>query len=131
MLWLQEEDSKMPEDYNAFDNFYTNLLDVDPQMAYFGQASSWTPSGSGGQSPSMDRAQDWAMGQYSNFYNRYLGNVGREYGRRARGEQPCKIGTFAEYLQDDPFTERYSRLTPYQKGVSTSKFAPSTRYIFF
>lgn len=128
----------MPErDYNAFDNFYTNLLDVDPQMTFMGAASSWMPQGDTGMSVSPQqsargqRAQDWAMGQYSNFYNRYLGDVGSEYGKRGRGEKAQPVSTFAEYLQEDPFTERYSRLTPYQRGVSTSRFAPSTRYIFF
>ena len=124
----------MPEqDYNAFDNFYTNLLDVDPQMAFMGASSSWMPQGSTTQAPTTQRAQDWAMGQYSNFYNRYLGDVGKEYARRAEspGTEDQRVSTFSEFLQEDPFTERYSRLTPYQKGVSTSKFAPSTRYIFF
>ena len=44
---------------------------------------------------------------------------------------PSEMTTFSDFLSNVPFTSRYSGITPYQRGMSTQRFAPSTRYIFY
>jgi len=67
---------------------------------------------------------------FQDVYNDYLANLGSA--SRA-GEMPSK--TFREYLAEDPFTERFSRLTPNERAFYGSQrqqtFAPRTRQIYY
>ena len=71
-------------------------------------------------------------GQYGDYYNQYMGVRGQEF---SKGVDPKDMTTFTGFLEDqtkkNPFSDRYRMMTPYQRGVSTSKFAPSTRFIFY
>ena len=57
-----------------------------------------------------------------------MSKKGREYQQKV---DPSKMTTFSDFLSEIPFTTRYSGLTPYQRGMSTQKFAPSTRHIYY
>jgi len=118
---------------NPFGDYYTTMLESDPQMAYMGKLSSQTfgynPLTFGGEAPAQQRrARDYFANQYSNIYNEYMAKKGREYQQKT---DPSKMTTFSDFLSEVPFTARYSGLSPYQRGMSTQRFAPSTRYIFY
>lgn len=117
----------MPE--NPFENFYTDLLQDQPEMAFQASVAQQYP-GYDMMSRPQKRQRDYWSRQYGNIYNQYLGRQGQNLQSLARGEQP-EIQSFSQYLEDIPFTQRYSGLTPQQRGTGTKAFAPSTRYIFY
>ena len=82
-----------------------------------------------GTAPIRRRQQDYLSGQYSNLYNQYRGNLARQM--TTPGIRPSEFSSFADFLRDIPMATRYSQMTPSQRGVGTSKFAPRTRQIFF
>ena len=123
---------------NPFGDFYSDMLEMDPQMAYLGKLTSqdygFNPLTFAGQAPAQQqRAGDYFENQYSNIYNEYLGQQGRGIKELAAGGKPSTQGmqSFSEFLQGVPFTERYGALTPQQKGTSARRFAPATRHIYF
>lgn len=67
---------------------------------------------------------------FQDVYNDYLSNLGSS---AREGEMPSQ--TFREYLSQDPFTERYSQLTPRERSYYGSQgqrsFAPTTRQIYY
>ena len=114
------------KNFTAFDDYYQTMLEMDPQTAYMGAV--------GGQdfgrfSPSQQqRGQEYFRGQFSDVYNQYLGRRGQQIASRT---DPSKMTSFTDYLAEYPFTQRYSALTPRQRGMSTSRFSPSTRYLLY
>jgi len=110
---------------NTFDDFYSTLLEEEPQTAYMGAVGR---QGFGGTAPMQQRAQDYWSGRYSNIYNQYLGKRAQEISQR---KDPSQWSTFGDFLSTVPFTQRYAQLSPYQRGVTTSRYAPSTRHIYF
>ena len=115
----------MATNYNAFDDYYSTMLEAQPELAYMGAVSS-TPFM--GTDPMQRRAQDYYRGQFSDIYNQYLGQKAKEYTNKV---DPSQMTSFTDYLGQFPFTQRYTSLTPAQRGVGTRQFSPSTRYIFF
>ena len=117
---------------NPFENFYTDLLADNPQMAYQA-AIPFAGQGFGNITRPQERQKDYWSNQYSNIYNQYLGQQGRGIKELAAGGKPSTQGmqSFSEFLQGVPFTERYGALTPQQKGTSARRFAPATRHIYF
>lgn len=116
---------------NAFENFYTDMLQEQPQMAYQGAVTSQFPQFDLMSRP-QKRQRDYWSDQYSNIHNQYLGQQGEGLAALAQGRQPTTpMGTFSQYLENIPFTQRYASLTPQQRGQGTRSFAPSTRYLFF
>ena len=95
-----------------------NFLESTPTAAYY---SSPTGKGFGTGSPNRQR---FFQESFQDIYNQYLG----ELGSKARQNQISPL-RFADYLETDPFTERYSGLSPIQRGVYTQQFSPSTRFI--
>ena len=117
---------------NPFENFYTDLLADNPQMAYQA-ANPFAGQAFGNITRPEQRQKDYWSNQYSNIYNEYLGQQGRGIKELAVGGKPGNQGmqSFSEFLQGVPFTERYGALTPQQKGTSARRFAPATRHIYF
>ena len=115
----------MATNYNAFDDYYSTMLEAEPELAYMGAVSS-TPFI--GTNPMQHRAQDYFRGQFSDIYNQYLGQKSKEYTNKT---DPSQMTSFTDYLGQFPFTQRYTSLTPSQRGVGTRQFSPSTRYLFF
>ena len=122
-------------------DFWSQVLEASPETAYysaspFGQYSPRNPWGGsefvqggegvtqGGYSPVQ---QQYWSGQYGNVYNQYLGQIGRSL---RGGQEPAT--TFMEYLDQYPFTQRYSALGPAMRpgGCGSSRYSPSTRYMF-
>ena len=115
----------------AFEDFYTDLLQDQPQMAYQAAVTSQYPTYDTATRP-RQRERDYWSKQYSNIYNRFLGNRGQEMRSQ---KDPSKWTTFSQYLENqatqNPYTQRYAARTPYERGVSTRRFAPSTRFITY
>ena len=99
-------------------DLFAGYLEDQPQAAYFSAAPF-----SGGYSPAS--RQYWS-GQYGNITNQFWGDVGQQL---RRGEFPSK--TFTDFLQEYPWTERYTALGPRMRpGGSTQRYAPATRWAF-
>ena len=115
----------MTMNYNAFDDFFGTMLEAEPQSAFMGEVASQPFRGT---APMKQRAQNYWQNQFSNVYSQYMGQRAQEMRQR---KDPSEWTTFTDYVSDFPFTQRYSQLSPYQRGVTTSRFAPSTRHIYF
>ena len=104
------------------------VLPYEPQAAYysaspFGEGASAASPYGGGFAPA---AQQYWAGQYGNVMSQYMGDVGRSL---RKGEEPSM--TFSEYVDQYPFTQRYSALGPQMRaGGRTSRFSPSARYMY-
>ena len=90
-----------------------------PQAAYF---SSPTGEAFGSQSPRRSRYMQRA---YQDIYSDYLGEIGRSF---RQGEAPA---TFMDYLETDPWTQRYGQLPQFERGVTQQFTNPRTRFIFY
>jgi len=78
------------------------------------------------QAPASQARRRVYDNQFQNVYNDYLGALGTQI---QQGAAPTL--RFADYLERNPFTERYAALTPQQAGRSVSRFSPSMRQIYF
>ena len=117
---------------NPFENFYTDLLADQPQMAY--QAAIPLQGFKFDEITRPEQRQrDYWSNQYSNIYNEYLGSQGQGIEQLAGGGTPApqSMQAFSQYLKGVPFADRYGALTPQQKATTTRKFAPATRHIYF
>ena len=116
---------------NGSGNFWQDfVLPYEPQAAYYsaapfgGGATAASPFG-GGFSPA---SQSYWSGQYGNVMNQYQGELGRAM--RRGDEDPYRM-KFTDFLEDYPWTERYTALGPRQRpGGSTARFAPSARRMY-
>ena len=98
----------------------SNFLERTPTAAYYS-----SPTGMAFSTASPNRRR-FFQDSFQDIYNQYLGELGS---RARQGEiSPLK---FAVYLERDPFTERYSRLSPTQRGIYSQDYSPSTRFIYY
>lgn len=113
----------MPENIDFWQEY---VLPQAPQAAYFSaapfgtRATSANPFGSG-YSPA---AQRYWSGQYGNVINQFMGEAGR---RMRTGEDPTSL-SFVDFLEEYPWTQRYT-----STGIprsSTGRFNPATRYMY-
>ena len=95
------------------------VLEAAPEAAYF----SAEPFGTG-FAPAEQR---YWQGQYGNVMNQYLGSLGKSF---RKGEEPATT-SFADFLTEYPFTDRYTAMSPQLRpGGGSSRFAPSVRRFF-
>jgi hypothetical protein len=113
----------------TFDDFYSTMLAEDPQLTFAAEVGRQALPDAFGTAPIRRRQQDYLSGQFSNLYNQYRGNLARQM--TTPGIRPSEFSSFADFLRDIPMATRYSQMTPSQRGVGTSRFAPRTRQIFF
>lgn len=102
------------------------FLEQTPSAAYYSvpSASEFYTRPSGTIDPSKKK---FYQESFQDIYSDYLGKLG---GMAREGETPDL--RFTDYLsQQDPFTERYAKLSPYQRGVDTGYYAPKTRFIYY
>jgi len=97
-----------------------DFLESNPTAAYYS-----SPVGTTFGSKSSNR-QKFFRDSFQDIYNQYLGQLGS----KAR-EGEISSQRFTDYLEQDPFTERYSGISPTQKGVYSQRFSPSTRFIYY
>ena len=143
---------------NPFAEFITGeALTAQPKLSYLAllgqqpQSRSWpggavkTPTGpwpSGRSSPweEASRAQGqmfgspfgtspaarrYFQGQFQNIYDEFLGQQGRAL---QGGQMPGQ--NFQQFLQEFPFTQRYSALPPEMTGRTLGSFAPRVQYSY-
>ncbi len=111
---------------NPFQNFVaTEFLEQNPQAAYLSSpiGQQFMTRSTGVEDPTRRR---FFQESFQNIYQDYLGKLGSQ--ARA-GEVPET--TFRDYLTTNPFTERFARLTPQQRGIYTQDYNPRTRMIFY
>jgi hypothetical protein len=116
----------MPEDSFWQDYFSGGY---EPEAAYY----SSTPFGTGATAASpfgggfAPAAQQYWSGQYGNVMNQFKGAAGR---RMRAGEDPLTTN-FVDFLEQYPWTQRYSALSPRQRpGGGTARFSPAARYMY-
>jgi hypothetical protein len=109
----------MPED--GFSSFLNpeNILAKSPQMAYFSFQNQF------GRTPTQ---RGFFQGQFQNFFNQYLGNLGQQL--RGTGGQPGQVptNTFSDFLEQN-LGQQYAGLPPSVRGMTTSRFAPQARFL--
>ena len=92
----------------AWEDFLSNIgdfsayqLEAEPSFAYFSSSP------------------------FGNVFNEYQGAIGTAL--RTGAQEP----TFVDFLQDMPWTERYSALSPsLRPGGSTRRFNPTSRHMY-
>ena len=110
---------------NEWDNFLgmswaDYQLESDPSMAYF-SSGAFAP----GQGMGPAQQQYWGR-QSGNIWNQYEGVLGSEV--RQGVESPT---TFVDFLEQQPWTERYTSLSPsLRPGGGSRRFNPSTRFMY-
>ena len=100
-------------------DFYDFMLAEQPQWAYFSSAPF-----SGGPGPQTAQ-QQYHSGQFGNVYNQYLGDLGSAAREGRQGT------SFEAFLEKYPFTQSYyQNVSPTQRMGSSTRFAPSTRFMY-
>ena len=102
------------------------FLEQTPSAAYYSSpaASEFYTRPSGTIDPSKKK---FYQESFQDIYSDYLGKLGTI---AREGEVPEL--RFTDYLsQANPFTERYSTLSPYERGINSRVFAPATRFIYY
>ena len=124
---------------NGFDfaNPFIQFLVEDPQLAYYGQASplAGTRTTAGATIPglatpfgSSPAARKRFQSQFQNIYNEFLGQQGRALMGGNGGTPQWPQQTFTQFLNEYPFTERYTALPPAMRGATQSTFSPRASY---
>ncbi len=111
---------------NPFQNYIASeFLETQPRATYLSSpfAEQWQTRSTGITDPSKRR---FYQSSFQDIYNDYLAKLGTQ----ARGGEVPSM-RFRDYLADDPFTERFSRLTPMQKGIYSQDYNPRTRQIYY
>ena len=87
-------------------NMWQEWLEDTPQASYYGSLG-----GQKSQTPAQRRHYE---GNFSNMWNRYMGNLG---GQALGGQQPT--GSFTDYLGGFDWNKNYNALPRWQRGVYT------------
>jgi hypothetical protein len=105
-------------DWLAGGDWGSLLLAQMPQAAYYS-----SPAGQefAGRSP---RQRQYFQQAYQDVYSDYLGEIGTAL---RGGREPAR---FEEFLQTNPWTTRYGRLSPAMRGTTGARFNPRTRFLF-
>ena len=117
----------MPQSAFPFSDWPKDLLSEDPRLAYYSQLY--------GQNLNPLQ-QNYFQGQYNDIFSQYLGRLGQGLmGAQQQGQslpdylaQPQ--GSFLDFLQEKPFTQRFAQTPPQMRpGSSRSRFAPNVRWL--
>ena len=99
-------------------NPWAGFLEEEPKTAYFSFSNEF-----GGPQKSQ-RQQNFFRDQFSNIYNQYLGNLGRQV--RA-GQVPTE--QFQDFMGGFDFADWYRQQTSFQqRNPNQSSFAPNTQW---
>lgn len=112
------------------------FLERTPRAAYFGAPAGAHFMRRPGQEDIKDPSRKRFYQQnFQTFYDDYLAKLGEQaYGDMVPGigrQYETPTMSFRDYLAKDPFTEKYSALTPEQKGIYTQNYSPRTRTLFY
>jgi hypothetical protein len=108
---------------NPFNQYTGDMLEYKPELAYFSSPAGKTFAKAPARRQFFQRS-------FGDIYNQYLGALGSQI--RGGGAPEMK---FQDFLESDPFTKRYTSMTPEMRGSfgsqGTRTSAPSTRFIYF
>ena len=118
------------------------FLERTPRAAYFASPRGANFMRRPGQTDIQDPTRKRFYQQnFQTFYDDYLAKLGTQaYGEPGMPGKPGDVSqrqygiptmSFQDYLQQDPFTEKYSALTPEQKGIYSQTYNPRTRTLFY
>jgi len=93
------------------------LLREEPETEYFSFQNQF------GQAPTQKR---FFQGQFQNIFNQFLGGLGQQI---KRGEEPTN--TFSDFMENYNFGQQFGQLPPSVRGATTSRFAPTSRFLNF
>jgi len=126
---------------NPFAAFISGeALTAQPQMSYLAMLGDQTPGTSlvGRSAPGLAQSEMFGnpfgtspasrryfQGQFQNIYDEFLGKQGRAL---QGGQMPAQ--NFQQFLQEFPFTQRYSSLPPEMTGRTLGSFAPRVQYSY-
>ena len=99
-------------------------LKQNPAAAYYSYANDW--AGTGGP-----RQEQYYQNQFQNIYNQYLGSLGTQLRGGTIPSTAEGENTWAAYLKNYDWTDRYTSLPPQMRGEFESMFNPRTRQIYF
>ena len=124
-------------------NWLDDFLEDNPQLLYLGarpRGRTNVDAASPGRSPvtAITRAEfnpyplagsrrfgDYWLGQGSTLYNEYLADLSRG---AMGGTVPPASATFGNFLGKFPWLQRWYEMTPTERGMGTSRFAPQVRW---
>ena len=70
--------------------------------------------------------RNFFQSQFKPIFNQFLGRLGQDI---KQGEAPTR--TFEDFLGSFNFGQEFARLPPSIRGATTSRFAPSARFLNF
>ena len=102
-----------------------DMLEYKPSLAYYSSPTGQAFAGRGGGQ------RQYFQRSFGDIYNEYLGQLGSQI--RETGTAPTR--RFEDFLADDPFTRRYTRMSPGMRRsfgeTDRSSFSPTTRLLYY
>ena len=94
-----------------------DFLGADPQLEYF----SFQDQFGRGQ-----KQRDYFKSQFSDILNQFRGSLGSTL---QQGNIPTN--TFSDFLENYNFGQQFGQIAPSMRGATTSRFAPTSRFLNF
>ena len=101
----------MPED-----NPFIDFLEGEPAATFQGFSQNF------GRSPTQ---RNFFQNSFKDIHNKFLGNLSRQI---LSGQAPA--GRFSDFLKDFDFGGYAAAQSPRARGLYSSQYAPSTRFLF-
>lgn len=99
-----------------FDQFLKDLLDEEPKLSYFAEASKYATS---------PRARSFYESEFGSIFDQYLGALGRQ---AQEGKMPDI--RWADWIDEFSFQNYFRSRPPELRGERRSLFAPPVRWKF-
>jgi hypothetical protein len=104
-------------DWESYDNPFRDFLEYNPNIAF--QAH-----GEQGRFGQTQSSRNFFQNQFSNIHNQFLGQIGQQI---LGSEAPTR--RFTDFLDDFDFEKFSYGFTPGQRGQSSARYTPRTRFI--
>ena len=95
----------------------SDILAESPETTFFSFQNQFGPSAN---------QRNFFQSQFKPIFNQFLGKLGQDI---KQGDAPTR--TFEDFLGNFNFGQEFARLPPSIRGATTSRFAPSARFLNF
>ena len=106
---------------------YRDMMEYKPQLAYYSSPTAQSFARSPARRQFFQRS-------FGDVYNEYLGKLGSQIRSDPSGQTP-PTQRFQDFLKTDPFTRRYTRMSPEMRGQFGSErqrtSSPTTRFLYY
>jgi hypothetical protein len=110
---------------SPFGGDFSSFLEDVPRASFFSFQDQF--GGGNGQGVSNPAQERFFQSQFSDIYNQYLGNLGRQI-RNQPNQMPT--GTFTGFLsQPNFFRNQFQSLPPSFRGINQLPFAPPSQWV--